>query len=252
MVKTIKYVTGFPKGETPKTNDFERFRQEHGLGSGNIAVWHYSGPLSEEDFNVLTEVFCSDQFHELKGDKKRFFDRLRQAVKGEQPLTRTSYSGTFEEPKKNKYVKELDEVQRVSNEFVGELERAIEGGKMPTSAVEAHNFVLEDAKKRGLFVPASHFFPIDKINDSDLSYDTRALVFIDEILCGEVTLRKTGAYHDHWAGYTEEGKTKVNVLGQERETDWNSFSGNSLRWTVDPVIRKEILGEKEGVIITCL
>ena len=250
MVKIIKYVTGFPNKEEPKTKDFGLFRSEYDLDDENTDVWQYSGPLNGNDFDVLNEIFRSDQFGEFKKDKEKFFDRLRKAVKGEQPLTQLIYSGKIGQPYKNKHVRSLQEVSNVSKEFVGELERAIEEFGMPTCAVDAQDFVQKNAKNRGFFDSISYSYPTNEIGD--LSYDTKALVFVDDTLEGDVTLRKIRAYHDSLAGNMEEGKILINVLGQKKEADWNSWQSNSLRWIIDPVIRKQIIGEEEGIVFTRL
>jgi len=250
MAKIIRYVTGIPKGKAVEPKEFEEFRKDYELDKENVDVRKYSGPLTREDFSALNEIFYSDQFRELKGDRDKFLERLRIAIGGEQPLTKTSYSSETGKPYRSKHVANIQEVSRVSGEFFGELERAIREIGMPTCAVEALDFVLKNAEDRGLYVPISYSYPTNKIED--LSCNTEVLVFIDEKPEGKIWLRKTRAYDDQWAGYTEEGKIFINVFGQEKITDWNSWQGNSLRWIVDPIIRKQILGEKEGVIFTRL
>ncbi len=240
MTKIIKYIVGFPLNIKPRSRIFENFKKIYQFKKEKVDVWAYSGPFTREDFDALHSILTSEQYFNLKNitlrNRSKILSLVKESIFGNLQLT-------------NKYHKEqLKSLPETSENFLPTLEELLDHKDSPLCWDDAQRYLLEQAKKSGLHVPISFSYYYENMFE-DLTYNKKVLVFINNILEGKVTLRKTGQYNDPRAGYFEEGKIKINVLGQEKRADWNSWQGNSLRWIVDPKIRKGILKEKEEGII---
>ncbi len=232
MTTIIRYVTGFPKNIKLDSEKFDGIRAQYKLERENKDVWQYNGPLKLNDFNVLEKVLTSDQYFNL--NRRDFLNLVRKSIHGNIQLTNPYH--------------DMHGLQ-VSKILLSTIEMLLDYKEI-SSCRDAERYIHDQAEKNGLKIPVSFSYPF---RYEDLTYDTRTLVFLDDEMKGDINLSKTRGYDDPWAGYTEEGTISINLLGQKRRTDWNSWQGNSLRWIVDPIIRKSILKEKiSGIIFTRL
>ena len=250
MTSIIKYVTGFPKDEEPNSERFEEVKKSYNLTHENDKVCLYRGPLTSDDFEALEGVLTSKQYSRIKipinpEDKKRFLDIVRTSISGDLRLESTYYED------------ELKMLPKTSENFLIILEELLNHENATLSCADAEEYLLEQAKGNGLYYPISLSYPYKdhpcKKADGALAYNTRALVFIDEILRGDVTLKKTREYDDDWAGHTEEGIATINIEEQHINVKWNSWGNhNYLGWVIDPEIRKKILkeGEEERILVS--
>ena len=247
MASIIRYVAGFPKERELKSERFEDIRKQYKLGAENVDVWEYRGPLTIADFRALRGTLTSEEYLSLKGNinqqkKRRFLERARASIAGDPQLT----NGLLSE--------ELKNLPKTSKNFLPALEELLNHENAPLSQVNAQQYLLRQAESSGLYVPISFSYPYRSIGD--LAYDKGVLVFVDENLKGDVTLRKTKEYFDqgsHGAGKMEEGVATIKMGSRRKNVDWDCWQSNSLRWRIDPAIRKEILKEKEeGIRFTRL
>jgi hypothetical protein len=244
MTTIIRYIAGFPKSIEPSSKIFDEVRQEYGLKKENVDVLEYRGPLTSADFQALKGVLTSEQYFKLREsislkDKKRFLDCVEVSILDESKLTSKCYE------------EQLKSLSETSKNFLPVLEELVNQEDAPLCYCDAQEYLLEQAKKSGLHPPISFSYPYENIED--LAYDKKVLVFADEILKGEVTLKKTKEYFDQWVGQIEEGVATIIMENRIQNVDWNLFQSNSLRFIVDPEIRKKILNEKEkGISFTRL
>jgi len=250
MTKIIKYITGVPLDKEPTSKRFDDVKKEYGLKEENVDVWAYRGPLTLEDFKALNGVLTSDEYFDLLDDvpnskkfeksissenKNKLLDIVKRAKLGNLQLTR-SYRK-----------RELESLLKTSENFLPLLEEILTHKDSQRCYNDAHSYILKQSEEKGEQIPISFSYPYLK---SNLSYNEKVLVFIDEKLSGEVTLEKTKEYHDEFAGHTEEGTATIKVGAQQKKVDWTYWQSNALRYTIDPTIRDKILKEKEGIRFT--
>lgn len=237
MTTIIRYITGFPKDKELHSKKFDEVRKQYKLKKENVDVCEYRGSLTSADLTALEGVLTSEQYFRMNNSikkpqvKRKFLNSIRESISGNPKLTSLYHK------------EQLKNLPETSENFLPALEELLDDKDKSLSFVDAQDYLLEQAKKSGLYVPISFSYPYKNIED--LAYNKRVLVFMNEDIKAEVTLRKTREYFDQFAGQTEEGVATIKIGNRMQNVNWNFWQSNFLRWIIDPKIRKEILKEKE-------
>lgn len=240
MVAIIKYATGIPKGEDFYPRSITGAIDKYKLGREVVLVREYRGPygLNYRDFEVLRNVLSCKTYSNLKNKK----DILKHVENG-----RFNLRGT-------------------SKDFLPALEYAL-GNIEDPGYWSASKRLLDQSKRKGLFVPVSFAYPTKYYTTSTyLTSDGRVesrkrsgpykelrvmphktvLVYIDDVLRGHVDLENTKAYTSQDGGYGCWATTVITLDNKQRKRESDRLDcSDCLDHWVDVNIRSMIEDKKE-------
>lgn len=233
MPSIIKYVIGVPDDKNVEATCFDELGEELNLEVEEPAVFLYSGALSQDDFEGLFLVLNSPEYKNIAEITEAVRKDFLALVKDDK------FDSTYRREQRSAVLK------MVSRHFHRLIKQALSQQKM--SHDEVVGYVFDEAKKKGEYSPISFCCSVDGMKS--ISPDKKTLVFVDDELSGDVTLKNTTRYHDTMAGGTVIGQAVVRVKEQIENVGWNHWEFGFLGKKIDPIIRDNILKENNAGII---
>lgn len=208
MTNIIRYITGFPKVKTALNKKFQDISREYGLDDGMIITEEYFGPLNKEDWEIINQINTNIKL---------------------QKFIKNVMGGIFEE------------------RFSTEIKLAIASYKkgMPKKSYDLQEALNQHNIQKNYRVPVSYVHKIKNIGD--LREDNLVLIFVNNLLVGELSLKITETFWDQWAGGTKRGKINLRFKNSNIKINWDWFNSETIKYTIDPLIREKFLGEKKRV-----
>lgn len=208
----IRYVTHIPSGNSSSRETFEEYKKY--THNEKVLIHLYQGPLSQEEIDTLHNILYGAQ-------------RSNEEV-----------------------------LSKLDREKLPRLFPIIE--EMVDKGVRLNQHGADAFSERvytGNIIPASYYYEGEYSTVFPLAPSlpgTKALIFINDELRGQLLIEETRRFNDQWAGWTTEGIGKIYVDDYGKfpekiigEIKWNSWwSDTSVLAAADRKIR-EYLGETE-------
>jgi hypothetical protein len=245
MTRTIEYVTGIPRGDI-HTLKFEDTKIKYNLTDKKSNVWEYIGPFTENDFDALALILTSDEYHLLldsvpnsetfektitSENKEKAISLAERVISGKSQLNKTSTQ------------RNLDSLAKTSADFMPIFKELFDLSDDSPYYNAAKDHIENKYKTAN---PIS--FTYSHNNITNLTEDTKALIFIDDVLEGEVVLNDVKSIHDHFVGPADIGTATIKMGELSKSFYWSNWDSHFESF-IDPKVRREFLKETPAGMI---
>ncbi|MDD5181927.1 MAG: hypothetical protein PHC66_02000 [Candidatus Nanoarchaeia archaeon] len=244
MEHIIKYVTGVPLDKKPKSDKFRDIQKEYHLNKEYRSLNVYKDSLTDIDYNALDFLLTSDQYFSLLKDspKPGLPYNKKISPKNEEKLIKLAEKAKAGKLRLTHVTggRDLNAIVKTSENFMPSLKKVMAHKNAPSSS-EAENYFLDAVKHKGKNA-FSEFYANKKVEP--ISEKNKILVYVDDVLKGEITLAKKESVETEEAGTITTYDLRFKFGKKVKHFEGEDATWYSLEQFVDSYLRGHFLKEK--------